>query len=168
MDDADDELVKRLNRHADGLRRLLRYTTRDVADLLDEAATRLSALTGASAREAEARPAPVGKPCSRCHGKGGDMDTTYDRTGSWATCNWCDGAGEIFDHREVKRFLATLPLAQPTAVAAEREACAALADDAYYQAHKETNPPSDPVDAWWKACAYIATAIRARGTEAPR
>lgn len=47
------------------------------------------------------------------------------------------------------------------AVAEEREAAAEVAENAYYRARRETNPPSDPVDAWEKACSGIAAAIRA-------
>jgi hypothetical protein len=55
-----------------------------------------------------ARKALIPTKCTSCDGKGGFEDTTYDRTGAWVSCNLCQGAGETYDMRSVKKVRVAL------------------------------------------------------------
>lgn len=43
--------------------------------------------------------------CNACKGKGGFMDTTYDRTGEWLSCASCGGTGQQFNADKVRGLL---------------------------------------------------------------
>lgn len=43
--------------------------------------------------------------CKKCTGKGGFLDTTYDRTGEWSSCRECGGTGRWFDPDRVRKLL---------------------------------------------------------------
>jgi len=62
----------------------------------------------AEAKLAEAVEALEPKSCPTCKGKKGFDDTTYDRTGEWVDCHTCDGTGEVFDAKKLRRARAAL------------------------------------------------------------
>lgn len=45
---------------------------------------------------AQASPGDALRECPSCQGNGGEIDTTYDRTGAWSSCRRCCGTGLIY------------------------------------------------------------------------
>ena len=43
--------------------------------------------------------------CEPCEGKGGYLDTTYDRTGAWTNCNHCHGYGHSYSVDALYRLM---------------------------------------------------------------
>lgn len=43
--------------------------------------------------------------CVSCKGKGGFLDSTYDRTGTWCSCNHCGGTGMSFSRVKLNQLM---------------------------------------------------------------